>query len=78
MRLPPRLRTMLVCSMLEYAALMGSPMRPEEIEELMRQMNQPKLAHVLRGRRRHGDGDPELRTQHRTAVCRMSHAQTDG
>ena len=48
MRLHPRLRTLLVCSMLEYAALMGSPMRPEEIEELMRQMNQPKLAHVPR------------------------------
>ncbi len=59
MRLPARLRTLLVCSMLEYAALMGSPMRPEEIEELMRQMNQPKLAHVLRDEDDSGDGDPE-------------------
>jgi hypothetical protein len=59
MRLHPRLRTLLVCSMLEYAALMGSPMRPEEIEELMRQMNQPKLAHVLRDDDERGDGDPE-------------------
>ena len=62
MRLHPRLRTLLVCSMLEYAALMGSPMRPEEIEELMRQMNQPKLAHVLRDEDDSGDGEPEPRT----------------
>jgi hypothetical protein len=48
MRVLPRLRTILVCTMLEFAALAGVPMRPEEIEELMRQMNQPKLAHVLR------------------------------
>ena len=48
--------------MLEYAALMGSPMRPEEIEELMRQMNQPKLAHVLRDENDSGDGEPRTRT----------------
>ena len=44
MRVPLRLRTILVCSMLEFAALTGSPMRPDEIEELMYTMNQPKLA----------------------------------
>jgi len=75
MRLHPRLRTLLVCSMLEYAALMGSPMRPEEIEELMRQMNQPKLAHVLRDEDDTGDGDSEPAVP---AVCRMLHAQTHG
>ena len=47
MRVPSRLRTILVCSMLEFAALMGLPMRPEEIAELMRTLNQPKLAHVI-------------------------------
>lgn len=47
MRLPSRLRTILVCAMLEYAALVGSPMRPDEIEELLRTMNQPKIAHVV-------------------------------
>ena len=57
MRVPPRLRTVLVCTMLEFAALAGVPMRPEEIEELMRQMNQPKLAHVLRDEDDTGDGD---------------------
>ena len=59
MRLPARLRTILVCSMLEFAALVGMPMRPEEIEELMRQMNQPKLADILRDEDESGDGDPE-------------------
>ena len=58
MRVSSRLRTLLVCFMLEYAAMMGSPMRPEEIEDLMHQMNQPKLAHVLRDEDDSGD-DPE-------------------
>jgi DNA-binding HxlR family transcriptional regulator len=43
--------------MLEYAAMIGSPMRPEEIQELMRQMNQPTLAHTLREENDSGD-DP--------------------
>ena len=47
MRLPLRLRTLLVCAMLEYAALIGSPMRSEEIQELMRVMNRPKLVYVV-------------------------------
>jgi hypothetical protein len=69
MRLSTRLRTLLVCAMLEYAAMMGAPMRPDEIEELMRQMNQPKLAHVLRDEDDNGDGIPP--------GTRMTHAQTD-
>jgi hypothetical protein len=48
--------------MLEYAALVSSPMRPEEIEELMRNMNKPKLAHVIPDESDHGDGLPELPT----------------
>jgi hypothetical protein len=55
MRISQRLRTILMCSMLEYAALMGSPMRPDEIEELLRTMNQPKLAHVITEEK--GDGE---------------------
>jgi hypothetical protein len=47
MRVPPRLRTLLVCTMLECAALIGTPMRPDEIEKLMRSMNQPQLARVI-------------------------------
>ena len=55
MRVSARLRTLLVCAMLEYAAMMGSPMRPEEIEDLMRQMNQPTPAHVVRDENDTGD-----------------------
>ena len=47
MRVPPRFRTLLVCTMLEFAALIGTPMRPEEIARLMRSMNQPQLARVI-------------------------------
>ena len=34
--------------MLEYAAMFGTAMRPEEIRALMQTMNRPVLAHVLR------------------------------
>ena len=47
MRLSSRLRTILVCAMLEYAALMGSPMRPEEIQKILRDMNKPQVTHVI-------------------------------
>ena len=47
MRLSSRLRAILTCAMLEYAALMGSPMRPDEIEKLLRTMSQPRLTHVV-------------------------------
>jgi hypothetical protein len=57
MRVRSRLRTLLVCAMLEFAALAGVPMRPDEIQELMQTMNQPKLAHVLRDESDSGDGD---------------------
>ena len=77
MRVPFRLRTMLVCAMLEYAALMGAPMRPDEIVKLMRQMNQPKLAHVLRDENDSGDGDPEPPTT-TTLECAMPKLTVDG
>jgi hypothetical protein len=56
MRLSPRLRTILVCAMLEYAALVGSPMQPDEIEELLRTMNKPKVTHVVTASK--ADGEP--------------------
>ena len=55
MRIPSRLRTILVCSMLEFAVLFGLPMRPDEIEKLMRTMNQPKQAHVIPDEKEHDD-----------------------
>ena len=39
-----RLRTVMCCAILEIGTLMGVPMRPEQIQELMHAMNQPKVA----------------------------------
>jgi hypothetical protein len=41
------LRAVLACAALELGVVAGVPMRPDDIRELMHQMNQPKLAHVL-------------------------------
>jgi hypothetical protein len=42
-----RLRGVFLCLVLCAALSMGAPMRPEEVEELMRALNQPKVAHTL-------------------------------
>lgn len=39
-----RLRTVACCAILEIGTLMGVPMRPEQIQDLMRAMNVPKVA----------------------------------
>jgi hypothetical protein len=54
-----RVRVLFACLMLEASVLIGVPMRPDEIEELMHQMNQPKLAHVLK--QEDEDADPPAR-----------------
>jgi hypothetical protein len=51
-RVPHRLRTVLVCCVLEFGAPIGLPMRPDEIEELMQTMNQPKIVPDDPGRER--------------------------
>lgn len=38
---------LMFCVMLEAAAIGGAPVRPDEVEELMYAMNQPKVAHIL-------------------------------
>ncbi len=43
-----RLRLSLLCLTLGIGSITGVPMRAEEIEELMRRMNQPNVVHVLR------------------------------
>ena len=50
-----RVRTIFVCMMLEYALMFGTAMRPEQIEELLRTMNRPALAHVNADESDHGD-----------------------
>jgi hypothetical protein len=57
--LKKRLRTLLVCALLQVGALQGAPMRPEQIEELMQQLNQAKLAHLLPSENDNGDDPPE-------------------
>ena len=55
MSLVKRLRTVFVCLALELGVLTGVPMRPEQIRELLNQLNQPKLAHTLPGEEDSGD-----------------------
>lgn len=55
MSLRERLRVLLVCVTLELGVIIGAPMRPDEIRELMHQMNQPTLAHVLPSEEESGD-----------------------
>lgn len=51
-----RLRTALVCAMLEAGVVIGVPMRPQEIEELLHTMNQPRVAQLLREEHEKDDG----------------------
>jgi hypothetical protein len=50
-----KIRTMFVCAFLEVGVLAGIPMRPEQIRELMRQMDAPKIAHMLPGEDESGE-----------------------
>ena len=52
-----RLRTILVCVVLEWSALIGMPMRPEEIVDLMQMMNAPKIVRTTPDEHDAGD-DP--------------------
>ena len=47
MSLMSRLRVMLACLTLLGGVWVGVPMRPAEIEDLLREMNQPRIAHAL-------------------------------
>lgn len=50
-----KLRTAFLCFALGLGSLIGVPMRPEEIRELMQAHNQPRVAHVLREEQRNED-----------------------
>lgn len=39
-----KLRTLLCCGVLQFGALFGVPMRPEQVQELMRSLNEQKVA----------------------------------
>jgi hypothetical protein len=50
-----KFRRILLVGAIGLALLMGTPMRPDEIEELIHQMNQPKVAHTLPDESDQGD-----------------------
>ena len=52
-----RFQRMLLCFVLCMGSQFGIPMRPEEIEELMRTMNEPKLVRKFAEEEERGD-DP--------------------
>jgi hypothetical protein len=43
------------CLILAFGSLAGAPMRPEEIEEVMRRMTAPKVTHTLADDAEDGD-----------------------
>jgi len=49
---------LLVCAALECGVFAGVPMRPDQIQELMNQMNQPVGAHALPADEESGDDPP--------------------
>lgn len=53
-----RFRTFLLGMTLLMGAFGGVPMRPEEIEEIMRSMNQPKIEYTIADES--DNGEPEL------------------
>jgi hypothetical protein len=59
MSIASRLRVLVLCMALEMGVISGVPMRPGEIQELMNQLNQPKVAHVLPTENDSGHDPPE-------------------
>src|ERR1022692_3433831 len=64
-----RLRKVLLCLGLEVAALMGAPMRPDEIEDLLRNSRQARIDFIVRRFRCDYRGSllPAERTRHSAA-----------
>jgi hypothetical protein len=50
-----KVRRLILCLTLLVGSMGGMPMRPEEIEDLMHTMNQPKIAYAIRGEDEEGD-----------------------
>jgi hypothetical protein len=47
MSIKTKLRNLLLCLTLAMSSLAGVPMRAEEIEELLRAVNQPRIAYTI-------------------------------
>jgi hypothetical protein len=67
-----KLRRILMTGAIGLALPTGAPMRPEEIEELMHRMNQPKLAHTVPDESDQGDGPNTRRSPLRALRNRNS------
>jgi len=63
-----RLRNVFLCLVLAFGSFI-MPMRPDEIEELLKDMSQPKIAHSLPDESHSGD-DPEPIPAHPPARSR--------
>ena len=59
-----RFQKMFLCLVLCVGSQIGLPMRPEEIEELMRTMNQPKIVRKFAEEEGRGDGPPPTAGSH--------------
>lgn len=55
MSIKHKLRTLLLCLPLLVAAGFGMPMRPEEVEELMRRNQQPQITYTIPDESESGD-----------------------
>ena len=56
MSVKQRLRTLVCCVTLEVGTLLGVPMRPEQIQDLMQTLNQPQIAQTNPDESDNGDG----------------------
>ena len=61
MTLQAKLRKLLLCCALQLGLLAGAPMRPEEIEDLLRTMRQTKVVRVVEDRSADEDRTAKLR-----------------
>lgn len=59
MSLKRRLRTLASCGMLQIGALLGMPMRPEQIQEFMQMLSGSKVAHTLPSEDESGEPPPD-------------------
>jgi hypothetical protein len=68
-----RLRTITCCVVLQVATLIGVPMRPDQVQELMHSLNQPKLARTTPEEKKK-DG-ARSRSQKAPSMASMTHAK---
>jgi len=57
MSLRQKFRNVLLVGMIALALMVGAPVRPDLIEELLASINRPKIAHVLRQEKE--DAEPD-------------------